>query len=494
MFPNSGQRERRAFEYYFQHTAQHLAGGMKVDFWTSVIPQICRSEPAVWDGMIAISTLFEYPNQSLDFTLLRNRRRGSDSLNQIQREALTWYSRSISSVRSQIERGTADPYIILVSCVLFICVETIQGRMEEALQLFKQGVSLIFDLRAQIAQGCVSVSKVTLLERAIIPLFSRLASVSLTISGTEKSEIFAFVGSNLNSEFLTAEDARTSITVLSAEVLMFEREAHEHLREIGPGSTVNPEMSSKKEMLQHRLAEWHTAYTKLCENNNSNHNSPVVVKDYEPLLPIYHAALTIHLASCLNQLESIYDSKTAEFEKIIEQSRISLSISRRPDGSQPPFSFEAGVGVPLFLTALKCREPGLRRSALQLLREAPQMQGLFKCAPSALLAEAFMNLEEGYSMAIARSTQSVSEGFEGNTLLNQSSGTLSPVVPEEARIHFYCVFRPSEWRPPGVNEEDIVKFGCSSDQLFLQFSRNHFDPQRQIWVQVFECIPFGGNM
>lgn len=493
MFPNSGQRERRAFEYYFQHTAQHLAGGMKVDFWTSVIPQICRSEPAVWDGMIAISTLFEYPNQSLDFTLLRDPRRASDSLNQIQREALTWYSRSISSVHSQIERGTADPYIILVSCVLFICVETIQGRMEEALQLFKQGVTLIFNLRAQIARGCVSASKTALLERAIIPLFLRLASVSLTISGTEKSEIFAFVGSNLNSEFLSVEDARTSITVLSAEVLVFEREAHEHLRAIGPGSTVNPEMSSKKEMLQHRLAKWHAAYTNFCENNNNNKNS-AVIKDYEPLLPIYHAALSIHLASCLNPLESIFDSQTAEFEKIIEQSRISLDTSRRPDGSQPPFSFEAGVGVPLFLTALKCREPRLRRSALQLLREAPQMQGLFKCTPSVLLAEAFMNLEEGYSMAIPRSAQSVSEGLEDNISVNRGAGTLPPVIPEEARIHFYCVFRPSEWRPAGVNEEDIVKFGCSSYQLFLQFSRNHFDVQRQIWVQIFECIPFGGDM
>lgn len=73
---------------------------MKVDFWAKVIPQICRSEPAIWDGIIAISVLFEYPNQCLDFPLLRDRRQSSHDLNQIQQEALTWYSRLISTVHA----------------------------------------------------------------------------------------------------------------------------------------------------------------------------------------------------------------------------------------------------------------------------------------------------------------------------------------------------------------------------------------------------------
>ncbi|KAJ6031939.1 transcriptional regulator family: Fungal Specific TF [Penicillium herquei] len=496
--PDSGRRERYAFEYYFQHAAQHLAGGMKVDFWTKVIPQICRSEPAVWDGMIAISTLFQYPNQSLDFTLLRDRRKGSNSLNQIQLEALTWYSRSISSVHSQIERGTADPYVALVSCVLFICVETIQGRMEEALQLFGQGVTLISELRTHIAQGSVSVSKIVLLEQAIIPLFLRLGSVSLTISGTPPSDIFAFVGINLDCEFKSAEQARTSLAVLSAEVVLFERETVMYLKTLDPDSPMDPIMVSRKESLRARVSRWHGFYTRMCENNLKS-QSPI---DYDPLLLIYYTTMSIVLSSCLISLETVYDAHLADFETIVEQARLSLAASTRPDGSQPPFTFEVGVGLPLFLTSMKCRHPVVRRQALELLRKAPPMQGLFKCTPSALLAENFMMLEESYSVALKQATTTAiseesvtgdySEDMEVAQSMYQLGISQGIEVPEEARIHYYCVFRPSEGLPPGVDEEYIAKSGWNPNQLCLHFGQNRFDEGRGSWRQVFECIPFGG--
>ncbi|KAJ5083158.1 hypothetical protein N7456_012585 [Penicillium angulare] len=487
--PDAGRRERRAFEYYFQNAAQHLAGGMEIDFWTKVIPQICRSEPAVWDGMIAISTLFEYPNQSLDFPLLRDRRK-SNSLNQIQREALTWYSRSISSVHSQIERGIADPYIALISCALFICVETIQGRTEEALQLFRQGVTLIGDLRAHITLGHVSRSRQSLLKTAIIPLFSRLGSISLTVSGTNPGQIFGFLENNPSAEFTSIEDARSSITVISADVLLFEREAYLHLREIGAYCFVSSDMLNRREILQLRVAEWYMAYTKLRRGDNRQQCTHPITVQHEPLLIIYHAAISIILSVCLTPLEIVYDDHLAEFATIVEQAQLSLAASVMPDGSQPPFTFEAGVGVPLFLTALKCRDWGLRRKALELLKKAPRMQGLFKCAPSAFMAEAFMNLEESYSLALGDSTLgALLSGLGGDHQVDPQI-----LVPEEARIYYYCIFRPGEWYPPGVSEEDVVKFGCSLDQLYLHFSRNEFDLEAKIWRQNFECIPFGADL
>ncbi|KAJ5256575.1 hypothetical protein N7478_012679 [Penicillium angulare] len=488
--PDAGRRERRAFEYYFQNVARHLAGGMEIDFWTNVIPQICRSEPAVWDGMIAISTLFEYPNQSLDFPLLRDRRK-SNTLNQIQREALTWYSRSISSVHSQIERGIADPYIALISCALFICVETIQGRTEEALQLFRQGVTLIGDLRTHITLGHVSKSRQNLLKDAIIPLFSRLASISLTVSGTQPGPIFTFLENNPTAGFTSLEHARSSITVISADVLLFEREAHSHLREIGAHCYVSIDMLNRRKNLQHRVAEWYIAYTKFHQGNNRQHSTPQIRVQHEPLLIIYYVAISIILSVCLTPLEIVYDDHLAEFGIIVEQAQLSLATSAMTDGSQPPFTFEAGVGVPLFLTALKCRDWRLRRKALELLRQAPQMQGLFKCAPSAFMAEAFMNMEESYSLALRDSTLATSptSGAEGD-----HPGDPQILVPEEARIYYYCIFRPGEWYPPGVNEEDVVKFGRSLDQLYLHFSRNEFDLETKTWRQNFECIPFGADL
>ncbi|KAJ5658843.1 transcriptional regulator family: Fungal Specific TF [Penicillium longicatenatum] len=496
--PNAGARERRAFEYYFQHAARHLAGGLKVDFWTKVIPQICRSEPAVWDGMIAISALFEHPNQCLDFTLLRNRRKASHGLNQIQQEALTWYSRSISTVHSQISRGSVDQYTALISCVLFICVETIQGRMEEALQLFGQGVTLIGDLRTQRNHGKAPLSKEALLEHTIIPLFLRLGTMSLTISGTQPSEIFSLMDNNIGLGFSSVEHARSTMVVLAAEVMIFEREAVMHLRAVGANSVDTASMIARKQALQTRLLEWNEIYTDFCRN----HCGPTTAVEPDPLLPIYCAAASITLTGCLTSLETVFDAHLVDFAAIVEQATLILNVSRRPDGSQPPFTFESGVGVPLFLTALKCRHSSLRRRALQLLRQAPPLQGFFKCAPSTLMAASFMTMEESYTPVFKSVNATVAEriengnpgGLPGSLPMVNVADPQDIQVPEEARIHYYCIFRPKEWCPPGVALGEVAKFGCGPDQLFLRFSRNHFDTNSKTWREIFECIPLGGSL
>ncbi|KAJ5705163.1 hypothetical protein N7536_000852 [Penicillium majusculum] len=478
---NAGHRECRAFEYYFQHVSQHLAGGMNVDFWTGVVPQICRSEPAVWNAVIAISALYENPKQCMDFHFLRDRRNTAHLLNHAQQDALTWYSRSISSISSQIQRGSADPYIALISCALFICVETIQGHMEQALELYRQGITLILDLRAQIGHGAVSISKGVLLERSIVPLFLRLGTSSLTISGTQfPIELFAFVETDMSA---SVDSARSIMSVLAAEAILFEREANLHLREVGAEAAVSPEMVAKKDALRVRLVEWHRAYTNLCQRNRS---VPTLSIYPEPILLTYHATALICVTGCLKQQETVFDAHFADFATIVAQSQLILDASAGPNGVQPPFTFEMSVGVPLAMTMLRCRDPVLRRRALDLLRLAPPIQGFFKCAPVALFSEILMKLEEGYGLAVRENTVALSQNVEATT-------SQAALIPEEARIHDYGIFKPNEWQPPWITEEDLAAFSLSPNQLYLGFSRNQYDKESRRWRPIYQCIPLEAN-
>lgn len=484
MSQNAGQRECRAFEYYFQHVSQHLAGGMNVDFWTGVVPQICRSEPAVWNAVIAISALYENPKQCMDFHFLRDRRKKAHLLNHAQQDALTWYTRSVSSVSSQIQRGNADPYIALISCALFICVEIVQGHMEQALELYRQGITLILDLRVQIGHGAVSISKGVLLERSIVPLFLRLGTSSLTISGTQfPIELFAFIETDMSAGFASVDSARSIMSVLAAEVILFEREANLHLREVGAEAAVSPEMVAKKEALRVRLIEWHRAYTNLCQRNRSRPTLPIYP---EPILLTYHATALICVTGCLKQQETVFDAHFADFATIVAQSRLILDASACPNGVQPPFTFEMSVGVPLAMTVLRCRDPILRRRALDLLRLAPPIQGFFKCAPVALLSETLMKLEECYSLTMRENTAALSQN--GEAITSQAA-----LIPEEARIHDYGIFRPNEWQPPWITDEDLAPFSLSSNQLYLGFSRNQYNKESGTWRPIYQCMPLDAN-
>ncbi|KAJ6035647.1 uncharacterized protein N7446_010408 [Penicillium canescens] len=497
--PNSGRRERRAFGYYFQHAAQYLSGGMDIDFWTGVAPQICRTEPAVWDAIIAISALFEYPEQCLDFTFLRHKQKDAHLLKQSQKEALVWYSRSISSIHSQIERGSADPYIALISCVLFICVETIQGRMEEALQLLRQGMSLILDLRVKALHGTVSASKAALLENTIIPLFLRLNTIALTISGTQPSELFSFENNKYDG-FSSLGSARQSITTLGAECILFQRDAGVHLQAFGGDVCVSQDLFIKQQELQDRLARWKKAYTDLCQSLRHKSPIPLEYSIYtEPTLLAYHAAASVYVAGSLTKHETVYDDYLDDFRVIVEQSSLTLDASKKPNGAQPPFTFEMGVGLPLFVAAAKCRHPGLRRRALQLLRRAPPVQGFYKCPPVTALAEHLMQVEEGHSIVLnkavgqdaAAEIAAIVASQQGPLSGNHVNETipLSLIIPEEARICDTGVFRLRDGLPYDVCEDDVMKWNPGPEQLFMTLRRLRRDPVTTSWEVYCDCIP-----
>ncbi|CAL5866798.1 uncharacterized protein PFLUO_LOCUS1008 [Penicillium psychrofluorescens] len=394
----------------------------------------------------------------------------------------------MSSIHEQIERGTADPYIALISCILFISVEIVQGRLEEALQLYWQGVSLIRDLRTN-AHFAASASKAALLENTIIPLFMRLNTIALTISGTPASEILTFADSHMSQGFTSLDSARLAIIALSAEVMLFERETYLHLMAVAGDSRVHPEFLTRQQNLQARLDHWLRAYTNLIETlRREPATPPRSSTTSEPLLLIYHAAASIFVSTCLTCSPLSYDVHLPTFQMIVEQADLILSNSVGPDGAQPPFTFEMGVGLPLYITALRCRDPIIRRRALHLLRQSPKVQSFFKCTPVALLAEAIMNLEEGYSASL-RTT--CSTDYENN------SASLASHIPEEARIITAGVFKPQNGPPDGFPADEFAEWlegefrtwNRNPDQLVLRFCRGQHYPEHDTWRLTWTNVP-----
>ena len=196
--------------------------------------QLSRSEPAVWDAVIAISALYEIPSPLLDLSP-----KGSENS-----EALNWYSRSMMSVRKLIEQNRANQEIATVTCVLYICIEIMQGHMNEALQLYEQGVSLIYELRA------ASASRASFLEDTIIPLFFRMGTAALSTAGVPVvKDLFALAGHRGDTGFFTVEAARAALAPLTRESLLFRWEAGAHILEVGSVANVSAEVFTRQQSL-----------------------------------------------------------------------------------------------------------------------------------------------------------------------------------------------------------------------------------------------------
>ncbi|KAF7587877.1 hypothetical protein BBP40_006613 [Aspergillus hancockii] len=520
---NTVWRERRAFAYYFQHAARYLAGGFDVDFWAGLIPQVCRNEPAVWDAINAISTLFESPEQCLDPVFLRRQNTESLAPSQNQKEALIWYSRSLSQTRLQIDRGSADPYVALITCVLYICIESLQGRIEEALQLYKQGVDLILSLRSQISYTVVPATTIALLENTIIPLFVRLGTVALSISGVPANGLFDHLGNSTEYKFTSFASARDAAVPLIAECMLFQRDAQRYLFTVGDNpDLLSQELINKQRTLLAQLAQWRHAYDGFLKTfHHNNSNIPVAnTSAAAAALLVYHASAFIIVSTCLTRDQCIYDAYIPSFEVIVEQATLVLDASAGPDGMQPPFTFEMGVGLPLFLTVMSCRDQRLRREALSLLQKSPPVQGFYKCSPGSAIAEKVLQIEEDLSQ-LEGETASNTDGLNdvvirGNVqsaldydspkevastphsaLLGSLRGGLTDegtkrtpnLIPEKARIAFVGIFRPANGLPPTVTGDEIAKWNRGPDQSFLAFVKQQRDLTSGTWRLVEDYVP-----
>jgi hypothetical protein len=485
---------------------------LDVDFWRTIVPQVCRSEPAVWDAMISISSLFETPDPGPDLVPLR--RDHPRRLNQNQRDALSWYSRSVSAVRQGIERGGVGVFTGLITCVLFICIEALLGDLEESLHLFNQGVHLIQAIRNRMDCGTLTSTEASLLEETIVPIFVRLGAVTLHNLADQTSVLLRESESESTQEvnFVSLRSAREAIVLLSAEIHMFERVCEQDLEQ-SHACHISQTLMTRQRTLSDKLQSWHTAFTRLMASLRTNDQLGTCA-----LLLAYYEMLFVILGVCVSPSRITTDIYTPNFQNMIEQSSIALKGSARFDGSQPPFTFEISVGLPLFFTCVRCRDPSIRRTALAMLRRAHRVLGLHNRDQGIVLIEAIVMIEEknGTSIDQAQSTSSPVTAKANDTPEHQpdSGDTTKPstpftfpvagpystppeletkttevLVPQEARIKPLGVFRPRDGYPPGMTEEDLEKCSQRYDQLFFRFSWNEYNQINNTWRTVYGCLP-----
>lgn len=477
--------------------------------------------------MIAISSLFESPESNLSSSRASLRQGQCRASNQPQQDALDWYSRSVSAVRQGIERGGIDSFVCLITCVLFICIESILGSLDEATHLYGQGVHLILTLWAQKSDGALTATQASLLRDTIIPIFIRLASFSpqntwgLAVTMVQETEYTLI----LPERFLSLKSAREAIVMLSADISLFEQTCEQYLQK-SHAWQISEDMTFHQRTLSARLESWNVAFTDLIDSLRKKDDLSPLHVSIGALLSSYYEMLYVILTVCGSPLRMTTDNHTRNFQAIVEKAAVAINHSARNDGTQAPYTFEISLGLPLWFTCLRCREPTIRRAALALLRRTHQVQGLSERDQGAALIELIMMLEETSATAMnaAQGRENITSPqpfdeftdyeyySQGSSVSSSPFSTLdsevaaglsSPltemetetttvaVIPQEARIRPHGAFRLGDKFPPGVTEEDINRSNLRPGQTYLHISRNEHDLSNNTWRMVHDFISIG---
>ncbi|KAJ5126738.1 transcriptional regulator family: Fungal Specific TF [Penicillium atrosanguineum] len=434
-FSNQGSRERRAFEYYFHQAGPSISGVLDRAFWRGSVLQFCRLEPVVWDAIISLSALYERPpvHEATPERLIND---PAAVKHCYHHEALVWYSRSLSRLQQRINQGVADLTVSLISCVLFIAIELLQGNRKAAQALYKQG--------AQMMVSALSTPTPTI--AALEPIFRRIGTWVFIMDGVSDG-CWDLNLAMPDESFVSIDEARNVLCGIVTEMKFLNVDCKAYLRLTGDSRLHEvPDLATRQQRLKSRLNQWYRLFTCLEPVQDTS------IDGATALLLMTYTGVLIESEACLNPDQSKFDSYELEFARIVEWAPIAVAWTRSSDGKQPPFMFEMGVFLPLFITGLKCPFPQLRRLAIQYLRESPPAQGMFMCVPASHIMSIIVGLEENPTV-IPQQTSDI------NDLLAKPGHIPAP----ENRT---CDFSVSS----GLDEEGKLR-------SWLHYTLHHFDSE-----------------
>lgn len=160
-------------------------------------------------------------------------------------------------------------------------------------------------------------------------------------------------------------------------------------------STSDPPASINKQYKMHtqQLSTFATAFQPLLDAaigpDGSIANAAALV------LSLYQKSTLILIASIPSESEMIYDDFLVDFTYIVHTS---ARLVASQDSTQLPrntrFSFDTGIVPPLHLTCSKCRDPIIRREAINILWNNPRQEGMWDGVLSARIGRWIAACEE----------------------------------------------------------------------------------------------------
>jgi hypothetical protein len=382
---------RLCFDFFCTVSAAELSRFFGRPFWCRSL--LCASQqfPAVMSAMLAVASLHRRFKGDSAWSSLITPAAGVQLTGQPLHDhfAIQQYDRALR----QLIRGISgidkshSRLVSLICGVLFTVIEVLQGNEGQALSHLDGIIRLLNETPRSITGEML----VTDVEEDLRPVISRF-DVEASIFSTTRPP-------GINLPVLALDDARLEIfdldkaadelNGLMAHMSHFKRtEANSFRYEIA-GDIPLSILHTQQQLAIHFQRWWRKAEV------HSTAVRPVHVARATLLRVHYHTSWTI-LQCCLHAEETAYDSYTDLFLEVVRLAT-ALNGSGTGTGTAPPrriFSAEIGIVFPLYWTALRCRDGGLRRAAIEQLR-ACSREGVWIPEIQARVAERAIEIEEG---------------------------------------------------------------------------------------------------
>jgi hypothetical protein len=423
--------ERRALDFFRSYTAPNLASYFDADFWTRVVMQIGQTEPAIRHAMIAVGELNRLRQCCVHEAGLPTRRTivMQDPLSiapapVVQPDdhnepfALIHYNKAISHLakRMRDEPGSAD--IALLACILFVCLEFLRRDDAPAMRHFKSGMNIALTTAKNDCSG--PYNQMHTIRAQMLPFFHRLELLSMLFGNDPSYDYPVELPDAVPAVFASLNDARDSLVHLLNLNLRFIRSVRFHRYD---GSLSDAHRARQQELLD-SSAKWKCGFDLLLATRT------LPDKDVQAanVLHIHYIVSKMWLRRCTSSNEMETDDDIPDYEVAVRLAELlqSEAGTREKRSAYPStFLFDMEVVSPIYLVAVKCRSPSIRRRAIAVLKSSCRQEGLWDSNVVAAIAERVMELEEA-NMNVLDGSERPAERMRIHNTLIQSGKGLSP--------------------------------------------------------------------
>lgn len=404
--------EEKSLGFFRTRTAVIFAGYCDSGFWDRVILQVSATEPAVRHAVIALGSLHEFFDTQQPGA-------GYDANHKTMQFSLQQYNKAIASLNRLLSAmSTPSVEVVLICCALFISIESIQGNYATTARHLLGGSKILSDWLSSHDR-----KKPGLVRDELLPIFVRLniqvkSLVELPFPSLEPNDAHS---NPFPSSFSTLQEARASLysqmnklfdfiqtdeTFLCSQSavpdhIMNEMFAAAEEQNFDESFLFSPRRSpaelaaatQEKARLLKILEGWQEVFGAFLLQASSKMNSRELGGAI--LLKIHYLSAWIAVVTCHSRLQTVFDEYESQFAKIVSLSN-SLISAGDTEGScfgKTNFWIDMGVIGPLYLAASRCRNPTVRRQAVQLLR-LPRREGAWDGEAAATVADRIIALEE----------------------------------------------------------------------------------------------------
>ncbi|KAF5981950.1 hypothetical protein FBULB1_4544 [Fusarium bulbicola] len=355
-----------------------LSGPTDSYFWTHLVMQFSHFEPTMRHAVLSISSLYE------EFA------RGSRITRQVcgSTFAVDHYNSAIKHVKS-----ASDEQMILVLCILFICIEHLQGDFDAAMQHCRHGI-MILNNSSRPEWMC----------KYLVPIFRRLSITPFFFGGgkppTPLPQLIGFE-TPMPAKFNDTREAQIVIDDLMVRIMECLHDGNDDMI-----------------VLASSLDEWNS---KMNDLEQELPQSATVDKCAICGMRFKQKMARIYVQQPNSHTEMWWDQHIDIFRDAVNLAEEAFLISTTPGYQRIPqssFSFEMSWLPMLFFVVLKCRDLKLRQPALSLLAQlGTAKEGLFDVGTLYRVGRRLIELEHDIS-------------------LGDRDGLVSTAVPPEENRYF----------------------------------------------------------